>query len=77
MEAWALKFSYDVDILEFFGHFFQNLVKLLFNFLVTLARSLPLDGHSIRDATQVDSSFSLSDGPVVFLRMPLGQFLTA
>jgi hypothetical protein len=24
VEAWALKFSYDVDILVFFGHFFPK-----------------------------------------------------
>jgi hypothetical protein len=25
VEAWALKFSYDVDILVFFGHFFSKI----------------------------------------------------
>jgi hypothetical protein len=45
VEPWALKFNYDVDILVFFGHSFQNLGEILFNFLVTLLTSLFWQGR--------------------------------
>ncbi len=36
VDVWAFKLSFGSDILVFFGHFFQKLGVLLFNFLVTL-----------------------------------------
>jgi hypothetical protein len=52
---WAFKLSFGVDILAFFGHFFQKLGKILFSYMVTLLECTSLVANIKLDVYEIVS----------------------
>jgi hypothetical protein len=50
---WALKLIFYVDILACFIYFFQTLGKILYNYLVTLNKSLQHKGQALTDSRKI------------------------
>jgi len=52
---WAFKLSFGVDILAFFGHFFQKLGKILFSYVITLLEWTSLVANIKLDVSKIVS----------------------